>query len=173
MMNLGHRTVSPLISVWETHSSTALECWLAALSNGLHLDARRSLSGRSGHARSCGFDASVADDPKRSWCALFLLRCTAPDLLYAAATHAPRAAIRLCRCREVRGIPAASWAFLQGQGLRGLAARRTAGWRAARAATGSHQGWTARPRLRGRPQHYLRGSMGRGKGGPISRRGGG
>src|SRR5262249_55921969 len=68
MMNLGHRTVSPLISVWETQGSTALECWLVALSNGLHVDARRSLSGRSGHARSCG---TVADDPKRSWCALF------------------------------------------------------------------------------------------------------
>src|SRR5215471_3894578 len=71
MMNLGHRTVSPLISVWETQGSTALEYWLVALSNGQHFDPQRSLSGRSGHARSCGFDASVAYDPKRSWCALF------------------------------------------------------------------------------------------------------
>src|SRR5262249_34595795 len=71
MMNLGHRTVSPLISVWKTQGSTALECWLVALSNGLHVDARGSVSGRSGHARSCGFDTSVVDDPKRLWCALF------------------------------------------------------------------------------------------------------
>src|SRR5215467_4216520 len=31
MMNLGHRTVSPLVSVQETQGSTALECWLVAL----------------------------------------------------------------------------------------------------------------------------------------------
>src|SRR5262249_31734511 len=50
MMNLGHRTVSPLISVWETQGSTALDCGLVALSDGLHVDARRSPSGQSGRA---------------------------------------------------------------------------------------------------------------------------
>jgi hypothetical protein len=49
MMNLGQRTVSSLISVRENQSSTALECWLVALSVGLHVDARRSLSAQSGH----------------------------------------------------------------------------------------------------------------------------
>jgi len=53
MMNLGHRTVSPLVSVQETQGSTALECWLVALSD---VDARRSLLARSGHARAWGFD---------------------------------------------------------------------------------------------------------------------
>src|SRR5262249_15973629 len=56
MMNLGRRTVSPLTSVRETQGSTALECWLTALTDGLDVDAWRSLSGQSGHASWSGFD---------------------------------------------------------------------------------------------------------------------